>query len=77
MVLPEEFKEVLFPHDEVRPIQDELIRKINKAVKGQQNLIVHAPTGLGKTAAAMGPGIREALKKRLNSFFLNITPYPA
>ena len=70
MVLPEEFKEVLFPHDEARPIQDELIRKINKTVTGQQNLIVHAPTGLGKTAAAMGPSIREALKKDLTVFFL-------
>ena len=59
-----------FPHDEVRPIQDELIRKINKTVTGQQNLIAHAPTGLGKTAAALGPSIREALKKDLTVFFL-------
>lgn len=70
MALSQEFLEVLFPHDEVRPIQDELIRKINKVVAGQQNLIVHAPTGLGKTAAALGPSIREAIKKDLTVFFL-------
>ncbi|MBU1198408.1 MAG: ATP-dependent DNA helicase [Nanoarchaeota archaeon] len=70
MVLGEEFKEVLFPHETVRPIQDELIRKINKTVTTQQNLIAHAPTGLGKTAAALGPGIKEAQKKDLTVFFL-------
>jgi DNA excision repair protein ERCC-2 len=70
MPLTPEFKEVLFPHDEARPIQDELIRNINKAITSQQNLIAHAPTGLGKTAAALGPAIREALKKELTVFFL-------
>jgi len=70
MVLGDEFKEVLFPHKEVRPIQDELIRKINEVITTQQNLIAHAPTGLGKTAAALGPAIKEALKKDLTVFFL-------
>jgi DNA excision repair protein ERCC-2 len=70
MPLSEEFREVLFPHDEVRAIQDELIRAINKAVTTQQNLIAHAPTGLGKTAAALGPSIKEALKKDLTVFFM-------
>ncbi|MBW2990765.1 ATP-dependent DNA helicase [Candidatus Woesearchaeota archaeon] len=70
MALLEEFRNMYFPHDEVRPIQDELIRKINSTVTGQQNLIAHAPTGLGKTAAALGPSIHEALKKDLTVFFL-------
>lgn len=70
MPLSEEFREVLFPHDEVRAIQDELIRAINRAVTTQQNLIAHAPTGLGKTAAALGPSIKEALKKDLTVFFM-------
>ena len=70
MPLTEEFKSVLFPHDEVRPIQDELIRQINHVIITQQNLIVHAPTGLGKTAAALGPALKEALKKDLTVFFL-------
>lgn len=70
MALPLEFREMLFPHEEVRPVQEELIRKINKAVTAQQNLIVHAPTGLGKTAAAMGPSIKQAIKKDLTVFFL-------
>ncbi|MBN2052968.1 ATP-dependent DNA helicase [Candidatus Woesearchaeota archaeon] len=70
MPLADEFKEVLFPHDEVRPIQADLIRSINKAVTTQQNLIAHAPTGLGKTAAALGPALKEAIKKDLTVFFL-------
>lgn len=70
MPLAKEFQEVLFPHEEVRPIQEELIRAINRAVTTQQNLIAHAPTGLGKTAAALGPAIKEALKKDLTVFFL-------
>ena len=70
MPLTEEFREVLFPHDEVRAIQEDLIRAINKAVTTQQNLIAHAPTGLGKTAAALGPSIKEALKKDLTVFFM-------
>ena len=70
MPLTEEFREVLFPHDEVRPIQDELIRAINRVITTQQNLIAHAPTGLGKTAAALGPALKEALKKDLTVFFL-------
>lgn len=70
MPLSDEFKEVLFPHDEVRTIQDELIRAVNRAVTTQQNLIAHAPTGLGKTAAALGPSAKEALKKDLTVFFM-------
>ena len=70
MPLAQEFKEVLFPHDQVRPIQDDLIRNINKVLTTQQNLIAHAPTGLGKTAAALGPAIKEALRKDLTVFFL-------
>ncbi|MBN1793322.1 ATP-dependent DNA helicase [Candidatus Woesearchaeota archaeon] len=66
----DEFEEVFFPYDSVRPIQDELIRKIKDTVLGKQNLVVHAPTGLGKTAAALAPSIREALKHDLTVFFL-------
>jgi len=70
MTLSDEFKDMLFPHDEMRPIQEELIKSINHAVTHQQNLIAHAPTGLGKTAAALAPSIQEAIKKGLTVFFL-------
>jgi len=70
MALSDEFKDMLFPHDDVRPTQEELIRRINHAVTNQQNLLANAPTGLGKTAAALAPSIREALKKDLTVFFL-------
>ena len=69
-MLTDEFKEVLFPYDDVRPIQEDLIRKIRTAVTSRQNLVAHAPTGLGKTAAALAPSIKEALKEDLTVFFL-------
>ena len=65
-----EFEDVFFPYDEVRPVQEDLIRRIRDAISSQQNLVVHAPTGLGKTAAALAPAIREAVKHDLTVFFL-------
>jgi len=70
MVLPEEYREMYFPHDDIRPIQEDLIKDIDYAISTQHNLIAHAPTGMGKTAAALGPAIKEAIKKGLTIFFL-------
>ncbi|MBI4016551.1 MAG: ATP-dependent DNA helicase [Candidatus Aenigmarchaeota archaeon] len=64
------FPEVLFPHDSPRPIQNELIRDIAAAIKTKTPLVVHAPTGLGKTAAALGPAVAAALQNNLTVFFL-------
>ena len=69
-MVAKEFEDVLFPYDDVRPIQEDLIRKIRDCVASQQNLVVHAPTGLGKTSAALAPSINEAIKKDLTVFFL-------
>ena len=48
MVSGEKLKELLFPYKEVRKIQDELIEEVDKCIKLKKNLIIHAPTGLGK-----------------------------
>lgn len=69
----EKIETLLFPHEEIRKIQDELIKKIDACIKGKQNLIVHAPTGLGKTAAALSPALTHILKKEnknLTIYFL-------
>jgi len=39
-----------FPYDVVREKQDKLVQSVANAVKNNSNLVVHAPTGLGKTA---------------------------
>lgn len=52
---------VLFPHDSVRPIQDRLLKAVIQSVQDRTNLIVHAPTGLGKTAASIAPALTNAL----------------
>ncbi len=69
--MEEKYKELLFPYEKVRPIQTELVNLIYDTIKNQKNLIVHAPTGLGKTAAALSPALSFALnKKDLIIFFL-------
>ena len=69
----EQIERLLFPHDEIRDAQDELIKKISDAIKSKTNLVVHAPTGLGKTAAALSPALTHILKednKNLTIYFL-------
>jgi DNA excision repair protein ERCC-2 len=63
-------KDIYFPHEEIRPIQDELIEKVIFALKNKNNLIVHAPTGLGKTAATIAPVLAFTKTKDLTIFFL-------
>ncbi len=70
MLNPERKKQLLFPHDAVRPIQDELVLSVERALEKKKHLIVHAPTGLGKTAATIGPALSFALKNDLTVFFL-------
>lgn len=70
MLNPGRKKELLFPHEQVRPIQDELVLSVERCLEKKKHLIVHAPTGLGKTAATLGPAISYALKNDLSVFFL-------
>lgn len=65
-----ELKDIFFPHSKIRETQDELIRDICQVLEEKKNLIVHAPTGLGKTAAAISPALSFSLKKDLSVFFL-------
>lgn len=60
----------LFPHEQIRPEQEKLLDAVKKAIESKRNLIVHAPTGLGKTAAAISPALSYALEKNLTVFYL-------
>lgn len=66
----EELNKLLFPYKEVRSIQDDLIKEVDNCLKEKKNLIVHAPTGLGKTAATLPVALAHALKNKLTVFFL-------
>ena len=63
-------KQLFFPHKKVRKIQDDLIQEVDSCIKNKKNLIVHAPTGLGKTAGTLPIALSHALKNNLTIFFL-------
>ena len=60
----------LFPHETVRPVQNELMDSVTEAISSRKGLVVHAPTGLGKTAASLAPALRYAIDNDLTVFFL-------
>src|SRR3989338_11321587 len=62
--------EKLFPHEKMRPVQAQMIEDIHEALQNKQHIIMHAPTGIGKTASALIPAIDIAIQKNLTVFFL-------
>ena len=63
-------EDTLFPYPEMRPYQEDLVNDIASAMSRSACHIAHAPTGLGKTAAALGPAIGYAKKHDKVVFFL-------
>jgi DNA excision repair protein ERCC-2 len=61
---------IYFRHDRVRPSQKELMEDIHGAISERKNFMAQAPTGLGKTDAALSAAITCAVKEDLNVFFL-------
>ncbi|MBR9690357.1 ATP-dependent DNA helicase [Candidatus Woesearchaeota archaeon] len=70
MISKEKKQELLFAHKNVRESQNKLILKIEEVVNQGKNIVAHAPTGLGKTAAAIGPALSYALSNDKTVFFL-------
>ena len=62
--------ELLFPHESIRQTQDKLIQDIQSAIKKKSHLVIHAPTGIGKTAAILSAVLTETKDKNINIFFL-------
>lgn len=61
---------VLFPHAQVRSVQKQMMQDAAEALEKRKHFVVHAPTGLGKTAATLSPALDLALKRDLVVFFL-------
>jgi len=60
----------LFPYKQVRPVQDQFMDNVAQALSKKTNLIVHAPTGLGKIVGVMAPALEYALEHDLTILFL-------
>ena len=59
-----------FPYDHMRPYQPEMVDAVAHAIREREALLVSAPTGIGKTIAALYPAIRESLRLGKKLFFL-------
>jgi len=59
-----------FSHKKPRPHQKEMVDDVYKCVSERKHLLVHAPTGIGKTAAVLSPAITYALEENKAVFFL-------
>lgn len=60
----------LFPFDTPRDMQTEMIEVVEEAIENEGSATIHAPTGLGKTAAALTPAIEKAIEEEKKVFFL-------
>ncbi len=62
----------LFPHAEYRKIQGAFMNQVYTTLQNKGQLLVHAPTGIGKTASALSPALTYVLKenKTKTIFFL-------
>ncbi|MGE0641463.1 MAG: DEAD/DEAH box helicase, partial [Thermoanaerobaculia bacterium] len=59
-----------FPHAELRPGQESIVAAVDHALAEREHLLLEAPTGLGKTAAALYPALRYALANDKRVFVL-------
>lgn len=66
----EKASKLTFPHDAYRPFQKEMCEEITRALSDRRHLLIDAPTGVGKTAAALFPAIRFAMERDLKIFYL-------
>ncbi len=55
---------IFFPYDKVRNEQNEMIQRVLEAVEQRRHTIIHAPTGLGKTAATLAPLLSHILSEK-------------
>ena len=59
-----------FPHAAPRPVQERLIEGVERAIAQGEILLAEAPTGSGKTAAALHPALAAGLRSGRQVVFL-------
>jgi DNA excision repair protein ERCC-2 len=59
-----------FPFPELRPGQEEIINAVTSAIKCGGKLMIHASTGMGKTAPVVYAALKSAKEKNLRVVFL-------
>lgn len=59
-----------FPFPTPRLYQDEMIAQVQLAIQDQSCVLLEAPTGIGKTVAALYPALDNALRESLRVFFV-------
>ncbi len=62
--------QMAFPFPDLRPGQQEILDAVETALEQRDHLLVEAPTGLGKTVAALLPALRFALAREKRVFVL-------
>ncbi|MCH8519726.1 MAG: ATP-dependent DNA helicase [Nanoarchaeota archaeon] len=63
-------EDYLFPFPTFRPKQDELLKEIYDTLSENGQILVSAPTGVGKTISGLGPSLSFALKNNLKIIYL-------
>ncbi|HGY56876.1 MAG TPA: ATP-dependent DNA helicase [Caldithrix abyssi] len=66
----DELKKIRFTLPEKRPQQKKMMRAVASSVEQKRHLLVSAPTGTGKTAAALFPAIQYAYSRGKKLFFV-------
>ncbi|MDI3474036.1 MAG: excision repair protein, partial [Candidatus Woesearchaeota archaeon] len=59
-----------FPYTKERKGQELIIEYIERVLKNKDNLLINAPTGIGKTAAALAPSLNYSISNKKKLFFL-------
>ena len=67
--------EYYFPYEQIRPYQDLFMDGVYSAVSEGKQLLVHAPTGVGKSISVLAPALKLAIEKKKTLFFLRIKPF--
>ena len=59
-----------FPFRTLRPYQEAMMEQVRLAIRDQSCVLLSAPTGIGKTVAALYPALEHALRDGLRIFFV-------
>ena len=61
---------VAFPFDTARTHQEAMVEHVDKTIRDRECTLISAPTGIGKTVAALYPALKHALRDGLRVFFV-------